>query len=748
MKTCFFSHNWDDDKDDFILMLKEAIIKLSHSEIKVILDKDDFSLADNLDHNENIIKTSTSVVVFLSPNYKKCVDEKNESKGTYREYKKILSRMGEGSDFLIPVLIAGNPDKSVPDEIKKIIYQDATKYNAFFDVEDSYFRSRENEEIEKIALSIINITNLLYKINSQQFKNSVEAANELIHNTHANGRLPNNCMVLTDAYTQIINQESFIFTGRKGSGKTTLKELIENYDPRNFLNNYKTLYPIVFDSMNIQYLLDLYEEISSKCGNLFRHTDILKIFWELFFTYSAMLVVTKDFENNRINDTVQRNRIQPLYNEIKGIFEQDSLSNVNTEAIFTLTRDSISEQFKRINDKYIENAKLNTILTANLNAVSIAKSTITNNLFASFCNIVERCQKKIMLFVDGFDTYADDFWKASKAYPTEMIVERNKRELFETDFYKVLINVVNDIKENRNKSHFSNTHFCIMLPENVLERVKQADRDFIKKKVSVLRWDARYLVDMVNRRLLAINSMEDSKNQSFDLFKAYMNKFYPQIPMQYRFRFNNREINIDLFNYFLSLSFWRPRDILTHLGYLIGAIDTATKDMLSERTLRALLLRSSEDIIEKEFFNEYASTIYNLQEILFAFEGKNIVLTANDCYKTINSKQFSFASKDDDQDFESKMRFLYEIGFIGVILPPEQKARYEYATEYCFIFNEGIRPFELINFDSDLSNTKFIINHLFYNYLNLNYNSEVFIEEYSEDYYISNHQTRKLINSL
>lgn len=70
-KTCFFAHNHRDSADEFKKLLKERIIDLSNGEIKVIFDKDDFGVADDVLDKENLIAKSTTVVLFMSPEYKK-----------------------------------------------------------------------------------------------------------------------------------------------------------------------------------------------------------------------------------------------------------------------------------------------------------------------------------------------------------------------------------------------------------------------------------------------------------------------------------------------------------------------------------------------------------------------------------------------------------------------------------------------------------------------------------------------------
>ena len=108
-------------------------------------------------------------------------------------------------------------------------------------------------------------------------------------------------MVLIDAYQQIINHHSYVLFGRKGSGKSTLQEIIENYDPEEFSNQYQTLYPIKFDKMELESLYSLYSYISKETNNLFRTSDIIQVFWELFFIIAAIVTVIRDYEKKQNN---------------------------------------------------------------------------------------------------------------------------------------------------------------------------------------------------------------------------------------------------------------------------------------------------------------------------------------------------------------------------------------------------------------------------------------------------------------
>lgn len=120
-KTCFFAHNHRDSADEFKKLLKERIIDLSNGEIKVVFDKVDFGVADDVLDKENLIAKSTTVVLFMSPEYKNKIETKNESSGSYREYKKIIRRLAKNKGFLISVLVSGNIDSAIPEKLRNIL---------------------------------------------------------------------------------------------------------------------------------------------------------------------------------------------------------------------------------------------------------------------------------------------------------------------------------------------------------------------------------------------------------------------------------------------------------------------------------------------------------------------------------------------------------------------------------------------------------------------------------------------------
>ena len=105
MKKCYFAYTWDDNDTklpQFLSILKDEIETYSEGEIEVIFDKKSFKTGDDFEKKEDLIYQSDSIVIFFSPNYKKIVEEQDENRGVYREYKKIKEKKEKGVVGIVP----------------------------------------------------------------------------------------------------------------------------------------------------------------------------------------------------------------------------------------------------------------------------------------------------------------------------------------------------------------------------------------------------------------------------------------------------------------------------------------------------------------------------------------------------------------------------------------------------------------------------------------------------------------------
>jgi hypothetical protein len=109
-EKCYFAYCWDDTEDtndiwELMLYIKKKIEEKSKGDIQIFLDKKSSNTGENLKENENKIIKSDSVMIFFSPSYKRVIEEKDESRGVWREYEKILGAYNKKNLAVIPVVV-------------------------------------------------------------------------------------------------------------------------------------------------------------------------------------------------------------------------------------------------------------------------------------------------------------------------------------------------------------------------------------------------------------------------------------------------------------------------------------------------------------------------------------------------------------------------------------------------------------------------------------------------------------------
>lgn len=90
--TCYFSYCWD-NSTEIMEYLKKEVEKKSGGKVQVIFDKKSFMCSEDFIKREKEIISCDSVVVFFSPEYKKIIDKGDITRGVYREYQLIKSKL-------------------------------------------------------------------------------------------------------------------------------------------------------------------------------------------------------------------------------------------------------------------------------------------------------------------------------------------------------------------------------------------------------------------------------------------------------------------------------------------------------------------------------------------------------------------------------------------------------------------------------------------------------------------------------
>lgn len=754
---CFFSHSWD-DSIKLKRYLKSVIEARSENRIEVILDEDDFHVSENVLNKEALIKSSDTVVVLFSPSYKEAICNKDSERGINREYKFIKERLEYDSEYIIPILYSGSRNESIPEDFNFSLYRDLTDIYVYFDKKKNKYNvgKKNRSKIIDLADLIIMRTEEKSRLKPYEFRERDELEGEL-YNTEATDKLPKECMVCLDAYGHILNQTCYFSVGRKGSGKSTLLEILKRYNPDKFYKSYKDLVHINAEDINLEILFSTLLNYK-KDARIFPLSFLLDLFWEVYIIISCIHIVGVEAEKGRIIDG--RRHIFLKVNEVfKSKLNIKKMGYDSTKkSIYTLSVELIESFIGDIIFKYATNEAYITSIKVNTTAYNILSSFFGEILFEEYLLALKRCEKRIFIGLDGFDTVSDDFCRETY----QCISSNNKKDygqdrlIFEKCFYRSLLNVIKEIKKGERNSELGIIEkiidFCIVLPKDRLDKVETIDRDISKVKFCGLSWDAIDLLKMIVLRMeyiIGINN--DGINNWNSRFNTVFSKLFDNIPTEITIEIENQKKQIDIFCYMLRLSSWNPRYIIKQMAALNNASKRAKEinSSIHNDTIKQLLARESREIIRTEFIKEY-ETILNIKELLTSFMNFKFSNDAKEFCSKIMQFDLVIILDRDFSDIRNRLTLLYELGIIGIHLSKELHKRQGFGNEYCFIFNEGLEPLETnMTVMSDFyREVKIIFNPMFWKYLSLDINTNDIIGDFSWEYLYKNHQRKIAVKTF
>ena len=641
----------------------------------------------------------------------------------------------------MPVLLKGEKEFAIPLDFKDIIYIDIR--NIKFEFKNRLTISQNSRyKYNSFIENVIARVNNLHKKADYRFRDDQEKYDILLKNTAADGRLLKNCMIKMNAYDEILAQRAYFIIGRKGSGKSTFLETLGKLDVDKIDRHYKTLSPIYVEDIDIN---SVYHTIqSTRSDNLvFPINDISDMFWKILFVLQGMYIVSTDLELFIIDD--ERKAIfKSVSNKLKKLLGIPTKQPINQMAVSknipTLALELIQNYIK---EHIIDNSNYDTILTSakvNFNAKNILEKNFTSDLFRKYTNALKQCTKRILISLDGFDTYSEDFRRNTYSLRETNYQEYLNRIEFESTFYRSLIKMVAEFKRmpygNLLDTVCDQTDFCIVLPQDRWDQIKEIDRDISKKKNCVLFWNALDLLKMLLFRLENYYGIESDE----DFYKRWcsvLSKHIPGISPTITVRIGGRDVDFELFNYILRLSFWRPRDILLHFIGLLELSDESKKNrfIIDNDAIKDSLNRSTRKIIEEEFIAEYQNVFYNIKDVLKEFSQDDLIVPYSVFCAKLNKIRFDTSFAYDNNILNNKLSILYQLGVIGLYYEDRAWASKQYSYHICFYFKDGFGPMTDLLEGRNLANenTKIIFNPIFAKYLNLNYNISEPICNYSWD---------------
>ncbi len=756
--TCFISYEQNDIDNDFLLIFKNSLE--TDREIQVILDKVTFSIGDDITKEENKLYSSDAIIIFLSENYKKKILEGKDS-GVFREYTIIKELLELKDKIILPILYSGTLDSAVPEELKYILFSDISSINPKIhrDLKKVSLYNILKSKIRCVKNELKNKLDVLTWSKDPTFKNMEEEYKALFINTNA-VQIPKECIIKTKAYESIKNQSVYFILGRKGSGKTTLLETFRRYDSTYYLDTYKMTEPISAEHLRLEFF---YEKIISKFKSCIGEIDLTKVietFWKVFLFLYCVYDIAVEIEKGRIKpDDKRYETFKKAANVIREKFGRKGQSMSDSDCrmhIFTLASELI---YNQLDSGIFDNADVETLITSvntNFNA-NVILSKLFGKIYERFCKALKACTKKIMIALDGFDPYSEDFRRATNLLKEKDYPEYELRKRYEILFYRELMILISNIKDSKIDNElgnaFSIVDFCIIIPQDRYDEIREWDRDSIKRKYCCLGWDAYDLLLMLVKRLEYYYRIQDEGNLSLiERFNFILANHLPNVPTEITVDIDGHNMPMHIFNYILRLSFWRPRDILTNFAVVLKV----NKELAGESNevvqsiIKKLLIQNVREIIDNEFIKEYKNVYSNLDKVLHGFEKKELLSDFKLFYESLSTINIESVYCDDNNTSTEKLYLLYKMGVIGLYYDKMESTMHGYSYHVCFIFNEGLQPLDDLMAGGRYLNTrvKVIFNPIFLKYLELKVNTKELIMNFSPNEIVTNHISSEHIRRI
>lgn len=753
---CFLCYTHDgmdwETFDYLVAVLKDALGK----RVDLLLDKD-LRYGEDFSSFTELISSVDAVILLLTPQFCRKVLER--AGGVYDEFSLIWRRYQDQLDMsrerdetlprkfeLIPILFSGNPDNSVPNEIKKLKYLDLTHLRVRRRPSGEFIVSRTDQinylpKLRQVASQIIASTIIgseEYHSLSDTYFYDYFGDLKASWNRSVEGRdILERQFVKTQCYYKIKNQQAYFAVGRKGSGKSTLIQTL----PLIQHDRYFVVIDIIGDHFNLEYLYSLYSEpqFRSDTSAVVPRQKAFEFVWEASLIMASMdkLVACKPEINFLLNNSLI-NLIEEFLNRVKGEREQQEwyAADYFNYCFFAMVR-FVRHCIKEARDDpelFFSDIGVNFRLENFLNFV-FGEKTIT-----SFYLLQKSFEHNILITLDGFDTAFDAFRLTSIQTHDEVNIRR--RTYFEIDWLRSLLSFIIKAKSNSSNYFYNSLDFCAVAPMDRFMEVVKVERDSYRywNRWFTIQWSGIELAILLRKRLEGLTEYKTDKllNPQQRLEQILTHGQFRHIPIDVEFEFNGKNYKMPLFMYVLRHTFWRPREILIYYARILSLAENLRRwgSPVTSESLRASIKATTKFIIESEFIDELKSTILNIEDIIGSFLRRPNLLDYSSLREIVTKSVYKFATEDlTERDTVAKIRFLYDIGFLGLRLTPEQRSSLGHWHCDVFYFNEGPSIFsERFLDERDLTDFAFLIHPVFSEYLRLDTSSTELILQFDWDY--------------
>ena len=712
---CFISYCSSDAKPDDVSAIVRYLDQMARSKeynIEFLFDKD-LSVGNDLNEFMQEIITVDSIIVICTPDYKKKymnLKEEYVESGVYKECQLMKERISkrnkileesieefDDNDFRIFPLVLSIEGKysenSVPDFLTSLVREKINQIQFETSKGKRIITKQSKQLYNNIFLDCIISTCVIYSKKSEYLIMDMhEKLQKLIYNQKAEyaPTLDKRLFVNTFYFEQIKSQESYILVGRKGSGKTTTKLYFHSSNKE----KYKGVIELRIDAFNLNEINNYLfhapyhgnKNLKNDIEEIFTYEKVIEYIWIVYIVLYSMYVVACEYKkSNCILSPTQKKKFKKAVDYVNAVLEIiDSRSRwENGDTISTTIYNyAMANTYNFFND-VIQGSRNDerffaSDIQAQLNHENLLKKVIGRDVIDKFYKGLDECQKRILFTLDGFDVASDMFRTNSLSNSPS---EQQQKALFEIKWMSSLMELVQDIKGKANNSLYKLLDICFLLPKDLFMEILEHNRDKYKygSRFCEISWTGMELAIMVRKRLEVLNnyplsSKEKKQKLPEEIFSQILEKKYKAIPTKVTVKTEGgREYTVDLFLYMLRYTFWRPRELLLSLSLILNIFYGHSKSGLpiNQETIKATIKAASITIINSEFYNEFGTIWKEIKENILQFTGGTLLLNEKEIKTIIMSNKFHIKLSTEDteiQAYRDKIKFLYEIGFLGIFV--------------------------------------------------------------------------------
>ncbi|AQH03821.1 hypothetical protein A9R05_33040 (plasmid) [Burkholderia sp. KK1] len=703
------------------------------------------------------LRTVDAVILLLTPEYKLRVDDRKG--GVYIEYSEIIRRYEEliadannltstitvdadEDEFpyqsvpapfaMIPLIFSGSYERSCPSDIAHNICVNFGTYRANRNKDGQLCVTPQ--VASRYAKDISRITNVIfthYAEKTPEVKQSFEEYLSAFFRNTKREHLQKNPLfesavervfVKTFAYKKIRDQTSYLLVGRKGSGKST----IVDYLARETDEKYGHAIDINVNNFHLEFLYTIASSAQSlsDIDMLVEPARFFELVWELFIYLCCIdLVVSEHREAVTMPGQAGPFAVlSRLLDDIAG--DHGTERKLNYVAAYRWCYVRVLEQVNETIDKARKDAADFTYdLTRFTEPENVLRASLTKECFEAFNRILLSRSKRFLISFDGFDTAFEEF-----RVTTQRIADasaRQKRTLYELNWLKGFAHIAMEMKSSPTRTPLCQwIDFCATIPKDRFMEIRNDERDSFVYigKVHEIRWSAIELCILLSKRLEVHYGKADRRTLTpQERLSKILKSRFPYIPLQTITNVDGRDYSLPIFIDVLRHTFWRPREILIYFAKIIVVLKDLHKRNIDSAhfAVSKCISDTTREIIKTEFLSEFQRHCLNLSDIITRFRRFKQIMEMSDIEHALGGCPFKFVDHEVPcLDLSVNLRFLYEVGFLGLEADSRITKRLHLLNMDIFWFNAGDEPFDVMR-NEGFENCRFIIHPIFCEFLDL-----------------------------